>query len=273
MKILRPKTSSEFLKIFQDFNNSGHCYYRGQTDFDWNISPGLCRNKNFSNKIDVLKQIETKIIDLFKERIEGNNLSKFVSSFPGSDYHQTWILLMAAQHYGLPTRLLDFSHDKFAALEFTVADLNFLDKDGALIIYENISAATEEVGSIVLKAPFSGDIERTFFFQAPSFYSNGRIPLSEHRKPIQGSKFLYRSNSNFDICLSQQSEHSKHLTKIQIPKKMKTDLIEHLIECGKMAYDLYSGKDENDFHAAIVKQVFKELNQDNIDVFLRGQTV
>lgn len=269
MKTLRPIQLEEFFKIFDNCNNSGHSYYRGQADFTWDILSGLSRNENFNNKIDALRKIEAKVIERFTKRISGNSLSKLVSSFASSEYHQTWILLMAAQHYGLPTRLLDFSHDKFAALEFAIADLNHLDRDGALIIYECITNASEEVGSKILKSPFTSDIEKTFFFQGTSFYSKIGTPLSEHRKPIQGSKFLYRDNSNIYTCLSKQPEHSDNLTKIQIPKKLKPELIEYLIHNNRMAYDLYSGKDENDYHAAIIKQEFRELNQENIDAFIQ----
>lgn len=266
MKTLRPNQLDEFFEIFDSYSNSGLCYYRGQADFAWDILPGLFRNEHFNKKIEVLNKIEDRIIERFQQEIKGNNLSKLVNSFPGSDYHQTWILLMAAQHYGLPTRLLDFSHDKFAALEFAV-DLNYLDKDGALIIYECISCSSEETGSKVLKCPFTNDAGKTFFFQGVSFYDKNGTPSSEHRKSIQGSKFLYCDNLHSD--LSKSLDHSGHLTKIEIDKRFKPDLIRYLIGNGRMAYDLYSGKDENDFHAAIIKQEFKALNQENIEAFLR----
>jgi hypothetical protein len=175
---------------------------------------------------------------------------------------------MAAQHYGLPTRLLDFSNDRYTALQFAVADFNNLDKDGAFIIHKEILSKTFDTDCSTLKLPFNNDIKDTFFFQAPSFW-NANIPFSEHRKIIQGSKFLYINNTNVRTCLSLQPEHKNNLIKINIPKNVKPFLIDYLIEKERMAYDLYAGKDENDYHAAIIKQDFLDLNENNIESYLK----
>jgi len=121
---------------------------------------------------------------------------------------------------------------------------------------------------ITLKLPFDNDIKETFFFQASSFW-DAITPYSEHRKIIQGSKFLYINNSNVRTCLSLQPAHKNSLIKINIPKNVKPFLIEYLIESKRMAYDLYAGKDENDYHAAIIKQEFMELNKNNIESYLK----
>lgn len=267
MKVVTPKSLDDFLEILKNFTNGGVNYYRGQSDYSWDITPGLARN-NTIKSIDNLLDVESKLIQQFEKCVQDNKLTKLIPIVKGS-YDKSWIYLMAAQHYGLPTRLLDFSFDRFTALEFAVADTHHLNKDGALIIYNNAGDKQENVDSELLKKPFL-QTHNSFFFQAPSFKvsSGNEFNYSESRKSIQRGKFLYRNTENIFQSLSLDDEHTYNLTLIHIPKNIKLDVIKWLIETGKMAYDLYSGKNIIDYYSAILKDKYNCINDGNIEEYI-----
>jgi hypothetical protein len=263
MKIISPNSFDEFLKIFKNYTNSGFFYYRGHSDYSWEITPGLARNKNIKS-IENLLDVENKLIQQFDRYIKNNKLTKLIPIVNGS-YDKSWFYLMAAQHYGLPTRLLDFSFDKFTALEFAVADIQNINKDGALIIYNNAKDKQENVISELLKNPFL-QTHNSFFFQTPSIKVSigNEFNYSERRKFIQSSKFLYRNTENIFQSLSLDNDHTSNIILIHIPKNIKLIIIKWLIDIEQMAYDLYGGKNSIDYYSAILKCKFIGLNDNNI---------
>lgn len=265
MKIETPKSFKDFEKIFSEFKNSGVNYYRGQSDYSWEITPGLARNKSIKN-IQNLIAIESKLIQQFENKIVKNKLDILIPKT--NNYNLSWVLLMAAQHYGLPTRFLDFSNNKYAALEFAVSDIENLIKDGAFIVYKNADKLQEDIS--VFEKPFENQYIDSFFLQLPAFKVSieNELNRSETRKTIQGSKFLYRQSNNIYQCLSKDSVHSENLIIIHIPKNIKIDIIKWLIDKGEMAYDLYAGKNLIDFYAAILKIKFNSINESNIVEYL-----
>lgn len=260
MEIIEPESLEVFLDAFKQIPNSGECYFRGQSDFSWDIIPGLGRNKNISKTKNVHK-VEGALYHKFRRKVNSKKLKSLIPIIKKS-YHESWIYLMAAQHYGLPTRLMDFSNDKYSALEFAITEMTNLNKDGALIIYKNPNGLQEDLKSSILKNEFS-HTHKDFFFQVPSLATKGNNEwnLSERRKRIQGSKFLYRGTSGLFKCLSTNKLHSNNLIKIKISKSMKLKLIEYLISEQRMAYDLYAGKNLIDYYAAILKLKFHDLKK------------
>jgi hypothetical protein len=114
------KTISEIIRIIKtsELKNPQSVWFRGHSNYDFKLLPSIFRNN------------ETVFID------EAKQYSEFIRRFPNhSQTHKTpieWLTLM--QHYGLPTRLLDWTSNLLVGLFFACEDL---ENDGALFVFDS----------------------------------------------------------------------------------------------------------------------------------------
>lgn len=95
-------------------------FFRGQSSIDYKLIPSIGRMFNDGNE-DALLTFEKKIFEDFKRKF-----SQYTEHRPQNDTE----FLYLAQHYGLPTRLLDWTYNPLIALYFA-CNKNF-DKDGVV---------------------------------------------------------------------------------------------------------------------------------------------
>lgn len=97
-------------------------FYRGQSNYDWNLTPSIYRNReeNFSEVI----VSENKFV------------KQCISSFPNEFLNEKFMVdkLAKLAHFGFPTRLLDVTKNIMVALYFACNDEKS-DVDGALYTF------------------------------------------------------------------------------------------------------------------------------------------
>lgn len=117
MEEFRIKSFNEFHDVI-DHKTSG-VLYRGQSNGDWELIPKAGRHP-FNRKNDKVT------FDYFKR-----NAIPFLKNKPNNN----WDWLTVAQHYGVPTRLLDWTTNPMVAAFFAVADDN--DSDAAIFRFHH----------------------------------------------------------------------------------------------------------------------------------------
>ena len=105
--VIEPQDGVE--KVINTLNQlarSGEYVFRGYEQQE-QIYPGICRKKD--GKIKDYRNIEAELLKEFEKY--GSNYYKAVSPIDFMSY---------AQHFGLPTRLIDFTYNPFIALSFAI---------------------------------------------------------------------------------------------------------------------------------------------------------
>jgi hypothetical protein len=105
----------ETLRDFEDFYASlapveGRWSFRGHADADWHLETSLHRATKMNRDC---ARAESFFVRAFRRRAH-----HFIDDLPAHGDHLEWLALM--QHFGVPTRLLDFTASPYVALYFAL---------------------------------------------------------------------------------------------------------------------------------------------------------
>jgi hypothetical protein len=193
-------------------------WFRGQVDKEWGLVPQLFRDPRYAER-------ESGLISRFKQ----NALAYMPNHGPNE-----WAWLFEMQHFGLPTRLLDWSENLLVGLYFAIERGDSDSKDGALwMLYPN---KLNELSSLNNKNPR----EIVGFGSEDGlndYLPNSPLPSRRDRKPI--AAIAMRSNSRmiaqsavFTICTMRDptidSMDGNHCVKFIIPSTAKMHLQDDL---------------------------------------------
>ena len=123
----RMKTGSlsEFLSIVNDCAEPEKTIYRGQISDTWRVGPRLLRDPADRGREQKLAgkdatAIEARLFDKFSDYLTAFRPDLVSVGGQLERPAQQWRQLALAQHYGVPTRFIDFTTSPLAALCFAV---------------------------------------------------------------------------------------------------------------------------------------------------------
>ena len=233
-----PTAETKKIITFGDFNEAvldahGRFHYRepwwrGQAK-DWELLPGIWRHEFFSGEYEQ----EMTIRFLLKARPRH-------AQWPEGD-HSVQLAMM--RHYGLPTRLLDWTESPLFALFFVVQEREHKGNDGVLWALSPAHLNIAEAGTDkVLSSYKNKEVEE--LFRAPFDVAKKdskrclavAIREATERMTVQLSQFTIHGSGN---PLDKKEGNSKYLVKYIVPKEAKDDLREMLNAYGIRESNLF----------------------------------
>lgn len=199
------KKVHELLQIASQryFNKSrGQWIFRGHSDARYTLTPSAGRGGHTSRTTG---KYEQSLFQSFKREA-----GAYLDPLPATD----WEWLSAAQHHGLPTRLLDWSHNPLAALYFAVQGCT--GSDGELFA---LNAPLKAPESHVNKSPFEGS-------RAMKYYPNIVSPR------IRAQEGLFVICPDPEVALDKDLRSDWCIERISIPAEAKERLLYELFRLG-----------------------------------------
>lgn len=231
-------TSRKEIKSVQDLlrhlNNdiktySGGIWYRGHAKSTWKLTPGYLRLSSPPSEHTLLKKFR-------------QNASFLLSDKPGNSFD--WFFLM--QHYGVPTRLLDWTESPLAALYFAVADEKHKKDNAALWLL--FPSELNKNANIVAEEQF---YIPSFDEEVIESYSLEKLSSEHKTKLLPVAVIATRNNPRINAQLGVFTIHhrdavpiekignKKHVRRYEIPAKAKPKIAEELKLLGITKFQMF----------------------------------
>lgn len=192
-------------------------WWRGHANIDWKLT--------------------SSIYHQHKKKSESNMSNRFVNygrvrykDFPAYNDKASWLFLM--QHYGIPTRLMDWSLAPLTSLFFVINNHNYIEQDGiiwALCATKLNKTQLNKETVVSINNPESTKLINHIFEKNPKYESNKCLALnSQHidiRQMVQSSEFTLHGT---ETPLDEMDGCESYLAKIIIPKSFKPGIKQYI---------------------------------------------
>lgn len=234
------------ISSFQDFlekvdrgqnSSESSLWFRGAGKSSYTLTPTLHRHPDITSS-DILLEFERKLLTRFKERSVPYLQHKIIDD---------WELLFLMQHYGMPTRLLDWTENPFISLFFALSSAckdehGVYDDDAAVWILspskwnQNVFIHTSYKGGAMSpsESQVTGYRPDT---EAKLMHENPVAILGIHNSPRivaqRGSFCLFgKSLTSMEEIYVNGTFEQDTLTKIEIPSHLIQELLSKLVWMG-----------------------------------------
>ncbi|HAY3506933.1 FRG domain-containing protein [Elizabethkingia anophelis] len=246
---------AEYQKTIENLQNSGMIWFRGQSNASYEIVPslfrekfvigdnqGIDRHKYGFKKSDAIMKNDIKAIEVFKNKFKILYPSRVISEID---------CLYLMQHYGIKTRLLDFTTDPIIALYFALNKFKKCDNENDEYVDIDEKDGYSEKGSSIFcidpnflnKESFNDgeivNLENSEFSEIKDTFHPVAIEtdFDEPRIKAQKSKFVffgvdYKPYEAYDVLKS-------HYHKIIIPNSARKDMFNEIKQKGYNHFTIY----------------------------------
>lgn len=249
---------NEFLEIIMDKNKGGKMWFRGQADINYPLLPSVLRRMViiedqfgrlvkprpvtvFSNHGDRCMIPDGIYLKTFREFLEQQHI--FYEGMNELEF------ICLAQHYGVRTRLLDWTTDAMVALFFSLESWKAGTSAGFYILdpYKMNGYYTESAEIYTYETcPELGVFPIAFYG-----------PRKDKRMCRQSGNFTIHGGLVWPIDYNYGAE--KYLTRIEIPSEICVGLREKLSKLGITYDSIYLGYDIKDEIAREAQKVTEEI--------------
>ena len=200
--------------------------FRGQTN-DWPLLPSLFRL--YSRKVDQIRAKEAEILDRLKARIPRHTPLR-----PDND----WDWLSFGQHYGLKTRMLDWSEDPLIALFFALENLP--PKPTVYVYPAPMNRLISSSDDKKSESPFAQNHTRIV---SPSVHSV-RVRLQKGCHTSHALHEAKKGNPKIVIPLLHMTWYQEHMCVISVPPSAVAAIRKELADKGVYHSSVYGDFDK-----------------------------